>query len=154
VIMANIYEIPIYIKPVVSGSGGEALNADGEAGSFLPMQTPPTEIEANQNKAVEGAKSQANAAKSLVKQMAKKAATVALSNYGNITGNYTAQQNIQAVIGEAEALGSAVAMGPAGIAMYAVDKGLQVFDYIAQLKRSEAESKFKQERVYAERNKA
>ncbi len=150
----NYYEIPIYIKPIENGAGGSLLNTEGKAESLMPMQSPQTEAETNQNKAVAGAKSQANPAKALATQMAKKVATTALNNYGNITGDYTTQQNIQTAIGEAAALGTAVAMGPAGIALYAVDKVVQAFDYVARLKRSEIEANFKQQRVYARENKA
>ncbi len=151
----SYYEIPIYIKPVENGSGGGSQNnAEDGGGSFMPLQTPQSEADDNKSQAVAGAKSQANAAKALVMQMTKKVATAALNNYGNITGDYTMQQNVQTAIGEIASLGSAVAMGPAGIALYAVDKGIQIFNYVSQLKRSEAEANYKQERVYAERNKA
>lgn len=150
----NHYEIPIYIKPVETGAGESFISAEGKAETFMPVPSPLEETEANQIKAVAGAKSQANPAKSLATQIAKKVAMTALDNYGNITGDYTTQQNIQTAVSEAVALGTAVAGGPVGMALYAVDKVVQVFDYAARLKRSEAEANFKQQRVYARENKA
>lgn len=143
------YTIPIYINPVERGGG--VSNGSGGEEEYLPMQ--PSEDgedwQKNQQKAVEKAKSEANGAKAFVRQLAGKVANTALNNYGNITGDYVAQQNMQAAIGEITAIGTAVALGPAGIAMYGVQKALDVFNYVSQLKRSEAESKFKQKRVYA-----
>ena len=142
--MENGYTIPVYINPIERQCGG---NTAGGGGSQLPTSSQDGDKE--QMAAAQAAKSQANAAKAMVITAAKKVATTALNNYGNITGDYVGQQNIQTLIGEASALGAAIALGPAGIAMYAVDKGLQAYNYVSQIKRSEAESAFKQKRVYA-----
>ncbi len=139
----NSYEIPIYLKVSEQGSG-----ASGGEGEFLPMQSDDG-VDKNQKVAAEKSKSWANPVKAIAAHMVKRVASTALCNYGNVFGDYVAQQNIQATIGEATALGGAVAIGAVGIALYVTDKGLQAYNYIAQIKRSEAESAFKQQRVYA-----
>lgn len=131
------YIISVELLPV------ETKN-DGVPGA--PVQ--PGDGSESQKQAEEGVKSNKNAAKAMVRQMAGKVANTALSNYGNITGDYVTQQNIQTVIGEGTAIAGAVALGPAGMAIYAVDKLLQGYNYISNLKRSERDAKFKQERVF------
>lgn len=102
-----------------------------------------------QKKATENAKSDKNIAKAIVMGAAKKTVGLALSNYGNITGDYTTGQNISTAVSEGMAIYSAVKLGPVGIAAYVVDKGVQAFNYVAEIKRSQRESEFKSQRVYA-----
>ena len=105
--------------------------------------------DANKQQAAKHSKSEANPAKAMLKQMAGKVASTALNNYGHLTGDYITQQNIQAVVSEATALGAAVALGPTGIALYATDKLLQAYNYHGDMMRSKRDSAFQRERVYA-----
>lgn len=145
--MADVYEITIELRP----SGGEPSQpSDGE-------NAPPENSGGGQSAtdvAAASSKNRANPAKAIVAKLVKQTSATALSNYGNITGDYIVQQNIQTVVGEAASIAGAVAMGPVGMALYAIDKGFQVYDYVARLKRSEAEAAFRQERVYASTHKA
>lgn len=140
----KIYEIPIYLK-VAGHLGGDSGGADEDGLSSDPQDG---ENE-DQKAAAQASKSRTNPAKAILSRMVKQAAATALNNYGNITGDYISGQNLQTAIGEATAIAGAAAMGWVGIALYAIDKGAQAYNYIAQLKRSEAESAFKQKRVYA-----
>ncbi|MBQ7912975.1 MAG: hypothetical protein IJ308_04415 [Clostridia bacterium] len=144
----NSIEIPIYITPVSSGGTG------GSGGDMPTPELPDNEQDKRQKQVEEKTKSAANPAAAFARQMAGKVASTALNNYGNITGDYIAGQNLQAAVGEAAAIGTAIALGPAGVAMYAVDKVLQGYNYIAERKRSETEASFAQKRVYATHKKA
>lgn len=151
--MADEYTIPIYITPVGSQNGSVSGLEGGE--EYLPMQAPAGGgVGQNSLKnTTEKVKSDGNGAKAFARQIAGKVASTALNNYGNITGDYITQQNMQAAIGEVAAVSSAIALGPAGIAMYAVNKGLQAYNYISQIKRSETQAAFNQQRVYAAERK-
>lgn len=144
----DCYIIPIDLVVNSEGSsGGGETNIPG-----APKDT--AEKNKAQRKASENAKSDKNVAKAIVSNMAKKTVNLALSNYGNITGDYTTGQNISAAISEGMALYSAVKLGPIGIAAYVVDKGVQAFNYVAEIKRSQRESEFKSQRVYATTHRA
>lgn len=128
------------------------VNSNGFAEETNTVPGAPTEnTNGNQvqKKVVAAARSDNNVAKAIVSNMAKKTVNLALNNYGNITGDYTTGQNISGAISEGLALFSAVKLGPVGIAAYAVDKGVQAFNYVAEMKRSQRESEFKSQRVYA-----
>ena len=107
-------------------------------------------------------KSSTNVAKAIVLQNASKILSASLNTLGDITGNYVAQNNLQVFINEANKVENVIiaglAGGVAGLAVtgtsYIVDKGIQIFNYTARLKRSEAEARFKQQRVYAENYRA
>lgn len=148
------YTIPIYINPVERG--GTASNGSGSEEEYLPMQ--PCENgedgQKNQQKTVGLVKSNANGAKAFARQLAGKVASTALNNYGNITGNYIAQQNIQNAISEISALGSAIALGPAGIAMYGVNKMIEGYNRMSQAMRAYTEAEFKRKRVFATEKKS
>lgn len=127
----------------------------GENAVPTPNEAVPQEYSTgDKQQATNVVKSDKNAAVAMVKQMAGKAANTALNNYGNMTGDYVAQQNIQSVVSEATAIGAAVSLGPTGIAIYTVDKLLQVYNYVGQIKRSERDAEFKQQRVYADGNRS
>ena len=129
--------------------------ARGENGVPTPNEAVPQENGAgSEQQAVDASKSNKNAALAMVQQMASKAANTALNNYGNITGDYITQQNIQTVISEAAAIGGAIALGPAGIALYATDKLLQAYNYYGNILRSERDSAFQRERVFASTERA
>lgn len=143
--MADVYEITVELKPVQGGGteGAPAGETPGRGG-----QDPERE------EAAQSSKSGANPAKAIAAKLVRQTATTALSNYGNLTGDYIAQHNLQTLVGEAASIAGAAAMGVVGIALYVADKGFQAYNYIAQLKRSEAEAAFRQERVYASTRKA
>lgn len=147
----NSIEIPVYITPV-SGNGAAATNGN----EFMAMPDVPenNDLDKKKKKAEKNAKDNANAAKAFVGQLAGQAISTALSNYGNITGNYVGGQNMQVAVSEATKLASAVMLGPWGMAAYAVNKGFELFNYHAQLKQSERDAKFAQKRVYAANRKA
>lgn len=135
--------IPVNIELITNGGTG------GGGGESVTETQADNSTPEDKKKAASASKSNANAAKAMVKQMVGKVANTALNNYGAITGDYTTQANIQTLVGEGTALASAIALGPAGIATYVVDKGLQLYSYVSQLKQSEQKSKFAKERVYA-----
>ncbi len=145
--------IPIYLSPVSSeAEAGEAsvIDTPAQAGAAPPGSELPESNKSDkaQKKAAKNAESNKNAAKALAKQIGKKVAMTALSNYGNVTGNTVEQQNIQTAVGEALSISAAVSLGPAGVALYVVDKGIQAYNYISDLKQSSARSSFAQKRVY------
>lgn len=148
----NVYEIPIYLKPVAEETVSQIVEESAVVDSRSATEIP-TANDRDKQQAAAGSKSNVNAAKALARQIAGKAVSLALNNYGNITGDYVTQQNLQAIVGEATAIYAAAALGPAGITMYAVNKGIELYNYFSGLKRSEREAEFKQQRVYAN-NKA
>lgn len=121
----------------------------GENPVPTPNESAPQQDSDPGNAAAKAAKDNQNAAAVMVQQMAKKVATNALNNYGNFTGDYVTQQNMQVLVSEAAQLGSSISMGWAGIALYAVDKVIDVYNYYGDRARSERDAKFKRERVYA-----
>lgn len=121
---------------------------EGEASGIPGALLSPSDSNEQQKKAADGVKGEKNAAKAMVRQMAGKVANTALQNFGNLTGDYVMQQNIQSAISEATSIAGAVALGPIGVGIYALDKVLQGYNYISGLKRSERDAKFKQERVF------
>ena len=150
--MAEVYEITINLKPVQGGGQSSGAGSDGGGESMSPSAGGGSDDV--KKAAAESSKSRVNPARAIAAKLVKQTATTALANYGNITGDYTAQQNMQTFVGEAASIAGAVAMGPVGIALYAIDKGVQAFNYISQIKRAQAESAYKQARVYAVTHKA
>ena len=150
----NEYIINVTLNPVSQGtpvqSGSDAASGGGGTGDGQLPKAPGS----GQEETAAAAKSAANAAKAIATQMASKVATTALNNYGNITGDYVTQQNMQTMVGEVTALGGAIAMGPVGVATYVGGKLIEGYNYVSQLKRSEAESSFKRQRVYAANNRS
>lgn len=147
---SNVYEITVELKPVEGGgqANGEEVKNSGD------LSPDTNDADSDKEEAAQSSRSRMNPAKAIAAKLVKQTATTALANYGNISGDYVAQQNMQTLIGEAASVAGAVAMGPVGIALYAIDKGVQAFNYISQIKRSEAEAAFRQERVYASTRKA
>lgn len=147
----NSIEIPVYITPV-SGNGATATNGN----EYMPMPDVPeqNDIDKKKKKAEKKAKDNANAAKAFASQLIGQTVSTALSNYGNITGDYVGGQNIQVAVSETTKLVGAAMLGPWGLAAYAVGKGFELFNYHAQLKQSERDAKFAQKRVYAANRKA
>lgn len=143
--MANTIEIPIYLKPTKEE---ELLPLSEGAPAQQPTQ------EASRRKVEEESQGNGNAAKALVSHMAGKALSLALGGVGDLTGSYVAQQNLQLAVTEATSLVGAMALGWVGVAIFAVDKAVDTFSYFAGLKRSEAQARFAQKRVFAAEHKA
>lgn len=106
------------------------------------------------NKAETLAKSTANVAKAIVTKVAGQMVSLALSGYGDITGNYVAGANLQTVVKETTNIAAAVSMGPVGIALYAVDKWVQAFRYESEMRKSEMRASFNRQRVYGTTKKS
>lgn len=118
-----------------------------------PDETGQTENKDETGKVAEQSKKD-NGAKALVSHIASKVASTALSTYGDITGNYVTQSNIQTMIGETGKIIGAVKLGWVGVAIYGVDKVVEAFTYVSRLKQSERQSNFALKRVMAENYKA
>lgn len=134
--MADKNEYVITISVSSSGGSGGNSSPDTENGAVSAK-----------GEAKDQAKAQANAAKALLSQMGGKVVQTALGSYGNLTGDYVAQSNIQTAVSEGTAIASAIALGPTGIAIYAVDKIIQGYGYVSQIKRSARDAAFRQKRV-------
>lgn len=112
------------------------------------------DVDNAQKKAEQRAKSNANAAKSIISRVASQTASIALQGYGDITGNYVEGQNLQTAVTEIGKIAGAVALGPVGLGLYAVDKAVQWYNFEAERKKSERDSAFAQKRVYGSTTKA
>ena len=140
--MAEKGTIVIPITIVAEGGG------DFQSGQKSVESMPSNDIDRNQKQAEEKAKTNTNAAKALVSRIASQSASLAMQGYGDITGNYVQGSNLQLAVTETGKAVSAVALGWVGVAMYAVNKGVQAFNYTSELKKSEQQAKFSQKRVY------
>lgn len=125
-----------------------ANNAVSDGVESVGGQNTINENDEAQKKAKNQAKSNANAAKAIISRVASQTTSLALQGYGDITGNYIEGQNLQLAISEGGKIAGAIALGWVGAAIYAVDKGVQAFNYAAELKKSERQSSFAQKRVY------
>ena len=133
-----------------SGGGGGASNKDADviAGN---------EEDAKQKEVAALAEQRKNIAKAFAVNTAKKAVNLAFQGYGDMTGDYVTGNNIQTIVNEVSstvtgAIGSFAAGGWYGLAFWAageaIDTGIQVYQYHSNLKKSEAQAKFNQKRVY------
>lgn len=132
-------EIQVILSPIQSGM------------AETPTSNQPkneNQKDEEQKRAENNAKDENNAAKALARQIAGKVANTALNNLGNITGEYVAQQNLQTAISEAAAIGGAIALGPAGMVMYGVNKAIEAYNYWSGLKISARDANFAQKRVF------
>lgn len=134
------------IIPITLVAEGGGTVSDGVEN--VSNTTSMNDSDKNQKKAEEKAKANTNAAKAIISRVASQTASLALQGYGDITGNYTEGQNIQLAVSEAGKIAGAVAMGGVGIALYAIDKGVQAFNYASELKKSNRQVEFAQKRVY------
>lgn len=137
----NAIIIPITL--LAEGGGVENASAQSKTPAL-----PKNEQEKKQDTAMTTAKSIGNASKAILVHAASQTAALALSGYGDITGNYVQGANIQTAISETGKIASAIALGWVGVATYAIDKGVQYFNYTAQMKKNERDAAFKQQRVY------
>ncbi len=143
--MSERNSIIIPVTLMVSGDGGGGSDSDvviNENG------VPQNGQDTKQKQAKEKATSKTNPAKAIASKIAGETLSLALSGYGDITGNYVDGQNLQVAVSEASKIAGAVAMGWVGAALYVVDKAVQGFNYASQLKKSEMQAKFNQKRVY------
>lgn len=141
--MAEKGTIIIPITLVAEGGGTVSDGVESVGGE--PSMN---DIDNNQKKARDRAKANTNAAKTIISRVASQTASLALQGYGDITGNYVEGQNLQVAVSEAGKIAGAVALGWVGVALYAVDKGVQAFNYVSDLKKSERQAAFAQKRVY------
>lgn len=144
--------IIIPITLVAEGGGSEATESFQSIfspSSSSPSSSPsPNKGDKSQKKAEAQGKASSNVAKAVLVRAAAQAVNLALSGWGDVTGNYVTGQNIQTAVSEAGKIGAALSMGWAGVAVYAVDKGFQALKYVGDLKKSEARAEFAQKRVY------
>lgn len=145
----NAIIIPITLQASTDGAA-ESKNATKSGEN----QQKSTNKKKDPKQAESLAKSASNAAKAIVSKVAGQTVSLALSGYGDITGNYVAGANIQTSVREAANIAAAVSMGWVGIALYAVDKGVQAFRYESELRKSEMRSNFARQRVYGTTQKS
>ena len=144
--------IPVTLLTYVDGTkGSSGSENDPKSGENQPKNTGKKK---DPKKAETLAKSAGNAAKAIVAKVAGQTLSLAMSGYGDITGNYVAGANIQTAVKEATNLAGAITLGPAGIALYAVDKGVQAFRYESEMRKSEMRSNFARQRVYGTTKKS
>lgn len=144
--MAQRDSIIIPITLMVSGGGSE-IDAAAQSPTGQNEKQTNTQDE-NQKKAGQNAAGENNAAKAIASKVAGQTLSLALEGYGDVTGNYVAGNNLQVAINEGSKLAAAVSLGGVGLALYAVDKGVEAFRYASNLKKSETQAKFAQKRVY------
>ena len=142
--------IVIPITLVAEGGGSESTESfQSILSGASPSSSPsPHKGDKSQKKAEAQAKASDNIANAVLARAAAHTLNLAMSGWGDITGNYVTGQNIQTGINEISKIGAAVQLGPAGMAFYALDKGVQAFKYVGELKKSEARAEFAQKRVY------
>lgn len=140
--------IVIPITLVAEGGGSDSAESFQSILSGASPSPSVNKSDKNQKKAEVQGKSSANIARAVIVNATAKIASLALSGYGDITGDYVKGQNIQTAIREGGKLLAATSMGPWGMGAYAVDKGIQAFQYYGALKKSEAMAEFAQKRVY------
>ncbi len=141
------------IIPITLVAEGGGSNSTESFQSILSGASPsaspsPNKGDASQKKAEAQAKSSDNIANAVLARVAAHTLNLAMSGWGDIMGNYVTGQNIQTWISEVGKIASALKLGPAGMAFYALDKGVQAFKYVGELKKSEARAEFAQKRVY------
>lgn len=148
----NAIIIPIILQASTNGTAGATGGENAPNPSENQQKNP--EQKKDPKKAESLAKSAGNAAKAIVSKVAGQTVSLALSGYGDITGNYVAGANIQTAVKEASNIAAAVSMGPVGIALYAIDKGVQAFRYESEMRKSEMRSSFARQRVYGTTKKS
>lgn len=148
----NAIIIPIILQASTNGTAGATGGENAPKSSENQQKNP--EQKKDPKKAETLAKSAGNAAKAIVAKVAGQTASLALSGYGDLTGNYVQGANIQTAVKETASIAAAVSLGPVGIALYAVDKGVQAFRYESEMRKSEMRSNFARQRVYGTTKKS
>lgn len=137
--MPTEYRIPIQAEIKV-------LKQEGNAQSPTPAQDPNTpQLPSNASTIVEN--TQNSVVKTMAVQMGRQALQYALSNYGNLTGDYVGQSNISAGI----EIGSLALMSMTGgvVGALAAIGALTVknLNYYLDVKKSENQARAMRERV-------
>ncbi len=140
----NSIIIPITLVAEGGGSNGTTDNTNPVGQQSQEQQN---DVDKKQKKAAARAQGN-NAAKAIISHVASQTVALALNGYGDITGNYVQGQNLQLAVSEAGKIAGAISMGWVGVVLYAVDKGVQAFNYASEMKKSEMQSAFAQKRVY------
>ena len=135
-------EIVIPITLAVSENGSSADTTPAE------NKQPQNEQDKKSKQKGKDASDKANPANAIITKVASETVSLALNNFGDITGSYVAGQNIQAAVSEGAKIVTAVSLGWVGMALYAVDKGVQAYSYVSSVKKSEKQAAFAQKRVY------
>ncbi len=86
--------------------------------------------------------------KTVAIQMGTKALQYGISNYGNLTGDYIAQDSINSVV-QLASMGAMVASGPVGAVAAALSVGIETVSYIASRAKQDYEARMYQARVGA-----
>lgn len=141
-------EIVIPITLAVSENGSSADTTPAE------NKQPQNEQDKKSKQKGKDASDKANPANAIITKVASETVSLALNNFGDITGSYVAGQNIQAAVSEGAKIVSAIQLGPAGLAIYAIDKTVQGYNYIASIKKSEKQAAFAQKRVFGTTTKS
>lgn len=110
--------------------------------SFDPNRGAPPEAQGS----VQSPRSGMGAVGAVVVNQAKNAITYGVSNYGNLTGDYVTQANINAIIEIGGLIGMA-ATGPAGAIAAVGSVALKVTDYYLDQSRKRREVDFLRQRV-------
>lgn len=161
--MAEKDAIIIPVTLLVEGGKGGGTESDTEESAAESASKTSNSADDAQDLAAKQASRSKNMAKALAISTAKKAVTSIVGGMGDITGNYVAAENAQLVVGEVMetatgAVGSFAIGGWAGVAIYAVGKGIEygtkAYDYQSNLKKSARDSEFKQKRVYGTTEKS
>ena len=144
--------IPVTLLVESDGGGG------GSGGTKSPEEQvlPTNKQDKEQKKAEDQALTVGKGAKVVAALAAQKIASVALQNLGDFTGNYASANNIQLAVSEGTRLVSGAvassAAGPWGLAVFvgteAITQGINAYNYVSQLKKSEAQARFNQKRVF------
>lgn len=98
-------------------------------------------------KKTEASAKKGNIAKALAIQYARQGVMSAVSNYGDMTGDYQTQQTLSAAIDLAMSTATIIANPYIGIPAAIAKYGGQAFSYIKQQKTSERTAKFLAQRV-------
>ena len=141
-------EIVIPITLAVSENGSSADTTPAE------NKQPQNEQDKKSKQKGKDASDKANPANAIITKVVSETVSLALNNFGDITGSYVAGQNIQAAVSEGAKIVSAIQLGPAGLAIYAIDKPVQGYNYIASIKKSEKQAAFAQKRVFGTTTKS
>lgn len=154
--MAEKDAIVIPVTLLVSGDSSGGGNANGGGVSPEEEVLPTNAADENQKQA-DAFVTQKNAAKALAASVARQTVSLAFQKAGDITGDYVTSQNVQFFVNEfaEDVQGSAAAFaagGPWGVLIWGIGEtisaGFHTYNYYSDIKKSETQAKFNQQRVY------
>ena len=161
--MAEKDTIVIPVTLLVSGDGsGGGGSGNGTNPSPEEEVLPSNAADENQKQA-DAFVTQKNAAKALAASVARQTVSLAFQQAGDFTGDYVAAQNVQFFVNEFSddvqgLAGSVAAMGPWGALIWGIGEtvkaGFHAYNYHSDIKKSEAQAKFNQQRVYGTTRKS